>query len=256
MTPEEIDEFIKKERKRLAKEKKSESRDDAIDSLIESTKKIAAISTMVILAFVLVGFLFFAGENQEPSNVTNTTGKIDVGTTINGAGSITPTGTNSNTTNNTSVNNTAEYFRLAKLEKERLDRLERERLERERKERIEKLEKVCVDIFEDSMDDYDGHKMFEKKSDALDWLNKETSERLIITDTFEERLPYQLRFGFLNNKISLSKTFPILIAVGDLDSNNWNDSEGMVCNNVSFVEFYGDARAALLYGITMRREWV
>ena len=119
----------------------------------------------------------------------------------------------------------------------------------------DELNKICLQLFEKGMNDYDDY-FFEDKEDALDWLDEETIEREDKSKTFDERVLYQIRYAFLTSKIGIAQSIPISIAVGELDSDNFNESTGLLCTNEGLVSITGDGKDNLIYQTTMRREWV
>jgi len=121
-------------------------------------------------------------------------------------------------------------------------------------ERRDELEEICEEIFDDSMDDYDDY-IFDTKAEALEWITEDNEIRTDRTKTFEERVNYQIRYAVMFAKLN-QVTLPIAIAVGDADSNNINESQGLVCINSGVITLGKGGTDNLLYQITMRREWV
>jgi len=122
------------------------------------------------------------------------------------------------------------------------------------KKRREELEDKCGDIFDDSLDNY--HKyFFDTKEEALEWITEENKIRTDRNKTFAERVNYQIRYAVMFAKLN-QVSLPFMIGVGYINSNNINESQGLVCVSDGLITLGKGGTDNLLYQITMRREWM
>jgi hypothetical protein len=150
-----------------------------------------------------------------------------------------------NNTNNTS-NLTAEQEAARKAEL----KAEEEKL------KLERLRTVCKNYFDKNIEgDYDYH-TFKDKDVAKTWVEEITKTRLDKTKTFDERVWYQLRHQFNWFKIQAANSTPIAIAVGDINSSDFDESVGLLCIINGPVTITGDSKDNLIFQTTMRREWM
>jgi len=117
------------------------------------------------------------------------------------------------------------------------------------------LEDLCLLLFEERLgQDYETQ-IFNSTEEANDWLDENTKIREDKTKTYEERAPAKIRYEFLSRKIGGSSV-PFIIAIGDINSNNFDESSGLLCGGGGMVDIIGDEKDHLIYQITIRREWV
>ena len=218
MDSEETKRLIAEERKRIEEERLEEKREERKRTLIVIASLIVIGSIIFLILFKLI-LPFFDNNDEE-----------QVGQII-----ATPNISNTSVDNSSNISAAEQAIILEE-------------------ERLKELKNKCISIFEKSMNDYDYY-IFKTKDSASNWIDEETKEREEY-GTFDERVDYQLRYGFTVSKITIAETVPLIIAMGNIESININESEGIVCNHDGLVDIVGDSRANLLYGITMRREWV
>jgi len=229
MNSEEVDKFIADEKQRLAQEEKSLKRKERNESLVGVGVLLLVGFIICLVLFTILKFLVPYLEQKEIED------QIAIDEEI--------------------AKNASDE--AARLETERLAALEAKRLaELAAKQRRDDLKIFCTKYFDKGMVGVYSDYTFDDKDKAKAWLENVTKIRLDKTKTFSERVNYQLRFAFTHSKIQSAASNPIAIAVGDIDSTNFNASAGMVCVYEGLVTILGDGKDNLIYQITMRREWV
>ena len=150
--------------------------------------------------------------------------------------------------------------RIASEEEDEVKRLEgAERLALEEKEENERLALInlgalCTPLFGSRLSGYQEY-VFNNGREAYVWLNIVTIVRTDKSKSYEERVPFQLRYAFLNYKINQADS-PLMIAIGDINSINFDESSGLLCTNGGMVDISLSTKDNIVYPIVMQRKWV
>ena len=239
MEEDEIEQLINRERKRLAAEAKEEKKLRREEGVRKFISIIAILILIGIVGFLVIKIVFpFVGDKIDDNNAAEAARII----AENEAARLAAEAEAARLAAELNANKTAEEERL--LELARAEEI-----------RMNDLKLFCNPLFENKLNNYQRY-YFKTRQAAWKWLEEETIERGDKNKTFEERVDFQIRFAFINAKISAAKSVPLSTAVGDINSENFDERTGAVCTNEGLIEVVGDGKDNLLYQITMRREWV
>ena len=236
MDQDEMDRILEEDRKRLEEERKRLIRDERIRTFVIVITTLILISSLILVTFkFIIPFI----KQKMIDNAAAEAARIAL------------------EEENARLAQEAEDARLIlEAEAARIaHELELEQAALEKKMRRIALEKICIPFFDKGTDGYQKY-IFDTREAAEAWFDKETSIKSDKTKSYDERVPFQLRYVFLNAKLGSAQSVPIAIAIGEIDSNNFNESTGLLCTNEGLISITGDGKDNLIYQTVMRREWV